>query len=198
MSKITTLIGRQSYELIRNRIGEILIDELANQTVLGNVFTSANVEVESSSIVDNTEMSTIQISLSTGDYSNEHQGTSNGEFEFNIDVFCKSKSSLTYNGSINAMFKTQALIGIVRYILKDPQYKTLGFTPGFIGGVTVGKIMMGDADKTDTMNSIGGRLIFKVKAIEENALLNVTLINSYRTSVILGTSAQGYQYNQVP
>ena len=198
MSKITTLIGRQSYELIRNRIGEIMIDEFSAQTALGNTFTNANVEVESSSIVDATDMSSVQVSLSTGDYSNEHQGTSNGDFEFNIDVFCKSKSTDTVNGSVNAMFKAQALIGIIRYIFKDPHYKTLGFTPGFIGGVTVGKIMMGDADKTDMMNSVGGRLILKVKAIEENQLLNVTLINSYRTSVILGTSAQGYLYNQVP
>lgn len=198
MSKITTIIGRQAYELIRNRIGEILIDELATQTTLGNVYTNAIVTVEGLNVVDTTEASIVKISLSDGEFSNEHAGSSDGVYIFNIDCFCKSKSSSTVDGNAKAAEKAQALMGIIRYILKDPQYRTLGFTAGFIGGCTVQGIKIGEAETKDLFNVVGGRLTFKVKALETNGLLNATLMNSYQTSVTLGTSAQGYTYNITP
>jgi len=198
MSKITTLIGRQAYELIRNRIGEILIDELAAQTTLGNQYTSAEVTVEGLNVVDTTETSVVKISLADGEFSNEHAGASDGVYLFNIDCFCKAKSSAGVEGNYKAAEKTQALMGIIRYILKDPQYRTLGFTAGFIGGCTVQSIKIGEAEQKDLFNVVGGRLVFKVKALETNGLLNATLMNNYHTSVILGTSAQGYTYNTNP
>lgn len=198
MSKITTVIGRQSYELIRNRIGEILIDELAAQTTLGNQYTNADVTVEGLNVVDATETSVVKISLADGEFSNEHAGSSDGVYLFNIDCFCKSKSSIGVDGNFKAAEKTQALMGIIRYILKDPQYRTLGFNPGFIGGCTVQSIKIGEAEQKDLFNVVGGRLVFKVKALEINGLLNATLMNHYQTSVTLGTSAQGYTYNIIP
>lgn len=198
MSKITTLIGRQAYELIRNRIGEILIDELAAQTTLGNQYTSVDVTVEGLNVVNTTETSVVKISLADGEFSNEHAGASDGVYLFNIDCFCKAKSSAGVEGNYKAAEKTQALMGIIRYILKDPQYRTLGFTAGFIGGCTVQSIKIGEAEQKDLFNVVGGRLVFKVKALETNGLLNATLMNNYHTSVILGTSAQGYTYNTNP
>jgi hypothetical protein len=195
-SKINVLIGRQNYELIRNRIGEILIEELDNQfTVLGNTFAKAIVTVEGNNVVDSTEMSKVLVSLQKGNFNNEHYGESTGLFIFNIDCFCKSKSSDIVDGSSNAAFKAQALAGIIRYIIRDPWYNTLGFTPGFIGNVTVSEIQIGESDPKDLLNTVGARVQVQVKCIESNSMPTPTLMNNYQTSVVLGTSAQGYLYN---
>ena len=195
-SKINTLIGRQAYELCRNRIGEILIEELNNQfNVLGNTYAKANVTVEGNGIAETSDNSEVIISLADGSFDNEHVGNSRGKYIFNVDVFCRAKSTALLDGSVNAAYKCQALIGIIRYILKDPQYRTLGFAPPFISNVTVMGIKIGESNKEDLNNTVAGRLTLSVTVNETNALLTASLIAGYQTTITLGTSAQGYMYN---
>lgn len=195
-SKINLSIGRQSYELVRDRIGEILIEELTNQVATyNNQYARADVTVEGNKVSDYTEMSTVFVSLASDEFSNEHTGCSTGDVVYFIDCICRAKNTDTAEGSYLSSFKAQALAGIVRYILKDPAYNTLGYTPPFISRVTVESIKVGDASKNDLESTTGARVTVRVTVNENNAMPTPTLINSYTTSVTLGSTNTGYTYN---
>lgn len=197
-SIINHIIPQQGYELIRDRVGNILKDELANQfTTFGVTQAKAIVVTEGLSVVDNTEMSKIIISLSEGTYDNQHIGCATAPYRFNIDVFCKSKSSVTGEGSELAAFKLHRLIGICRAILADPLYYTLGFTPGFIERSLVVGIKIGESDPKDMLNTIGGRLTLDVQVTEDAAMSIGVLVGGLNSKITIEETTKNYEFNTV-
>jgi hypothetical protein len=88
MALIDNLIGQSSFELIRNKIGEILATELAHQFYLDDdEVLSADVWVERFVKFDASACPAINVRLATGDYSNQNQGHTDGEYIFNIDFY---------------------------------------------------------------------------------------------------------------
>lgn len=195
-SKINYIIQPQAFEFLRDRIGVILNEELAEQVTLGNTKAEALVVVEGLSVADNTEMTKIMVSLSEGVYANQHQGSATAPYRFFIDCFSNAKSTNVAEGFVIATYKLHSIIGICRHILQDPLYKTLGYVPGFVQRVIVQSIKIGDPDKTDALHSVGGRLTLDVTVAEENGMIEPPLIESNSTIVSINNSNQKLKYDK--
>lgn len=197
MPVITNIITAQSFEIIRDRIAYILFDEFQNQrTLTANQDLNVIVTTENKAPNDFTELPLITVSISNGDYSNKNQGSSDGVYIYNVDLYTSSKTKSTGEGATLATIKLHKLMGIARYILEDPQYKTLGFAVGgsntaFILRSIVQSIAFKDIDPNDANNVSMGRLTFAVTANESNKLLVPTLLAHNNT---LANNIYHYQY----
>ncbi len=195
MAKILNIIPPQNYELIRDRIALVLADEIDNQVVLSyDPYIDVTVYCERTKTFDKTEMPAVNVSLANGSYGNKHQGSIDGTYIFNIDVYVNSKSTLAQDGDVRSAFNLQKLLGIVRYVLEDPLYKTLGFAPGFIMTSKVNDFNFAVPENMDSMNHMMARLTYSVTANEKNTLITPNVIDSYITTLKILESEQGYLY----
>ena len=194
---ITQAISPQAFELVRDRIGEILTSELAAQAdfTYGEI-PDLTVYSERFIPFDNTELPAINISLSRGLLDSQTAIQSDGAYRFNVDVHTLSPSSEGSPGDSEAMHKLHRLIGVVRAILEDPIYKTLGFVPPFVMNRHVEEIAIADPDPQDTASVVMGRLIFVVRVPETVNLIVPNLISGYETNVKLALTDKGYVFSE--
>lgn len=198
MSRINHVIQPRAFEFIRDRIGNILNDELNNQFSTFNIQDAKSiVTVEGDKVVDSTEMSTVLVALSKVPFDNTHAGETRGKNSFNVDCFCRAKSTDAVDGAVLASYKAQRLIGLCFAILKDVAYDTLGYSPGFIQNVTISSIGIGDPKDNDAMCTVMARMVIEVTANETTELFVPSLIQGYQTTVNVGGSTTGYLYNPI-
>lgn len=197
MALITQIINTQAFEFIRDRIGEILFDELNNQFLLsGDYDLDVDVTIESNFPQTNkTALPVVNVSLANGKYDNKDSGGNvSGSYQFNVDIFANSETPAAGQGDRLAALKMHKLMGMCRAILEDPIYKTLGFTPPFISRVFISDVNISEPNKEDALHTIIGRLIFNVQANEKIKLIPPTLISGYETGVRINNTNRGFQF----
>jgi hypothetical protein len=200
---INTLIGQQKFELIRDRIAEILSTEIANQATLEDHESwteNFNVWLERTAPFDKSELPCVNVSLSNGEFDNyKATGDNDGNYQFDIDVFTKSVYTTTENGDTKSTVLLHRILGVCKTILTNEQYKSLGFESKFIGNRNVGSIQIADPNsmrrEKETESIRLGRLVFRVKCNETNTTAIPTDLDSYATTVRLYNTAQGYFYS---
>ncbi len=197
MPQITDPIPAQAFEVIRNRIGEILIDELENQVdKFYKLELDATVFIERFVPFDKTAVPAVNVSLARGDYDIQTAINSDGTYRFNIDCYHKAPSTVAENGDSFAMFKLQTLIGACRAILESPKYITLGFAAPFIEHREAENIQIAPpVDAKDGSSIVMGRLSFIVRVPENNDIITPKLIAGFDTQVKLGLTDKGYIYS---
>lgn len=196
MGQIKGIIPPQFFEVIRNRIAEILIDELNCQVLLTyDTDLDATVYVERFVPFDNTEMPAISVSFSAGDYNNQTVRDADGSYSYFIDIFTKAKTTDDDRGDKLAMLKLHKLLGVCRAIIQNPIYKTLGFEPPFIMSRQISNISIAQPKDGDTLSVVMGRLILKIVAPEDVQLLTAKLIKGFDTQVKLALTDKGYIYS---
>lgn len=194
---ITTPIPYSKVELCRDQIA-IIIKQNLDLQYLYNYNTDAEVEavyIETTNPNDFTELSLVDVGVDNVSYSNKnYAGAVTANATINVDVNVKSKTSSGTRGDSASRTKCTRLLSIIRYILEDPIYKTLGFDPGFINGVSVESIGMADPDKYDTQNSSMGRLVFNIILTENNTLIDGVPLEEAVTQQFIGTTDKGFKY----
>jgi hypothetical protein len=196
MPKINHAIPTQAFELIRNRIGEILIDEIDNQVTNDyNADIDCTIFIERDSAIGKEEMPAINISLASGNFDNKNAPSADGTYLYNIDIYTKAKDSDADNGDKLSNIHLQKIIGVCRYILENQAYKTLGFAPPFISRVKCNGFNIAKINSADAVNSSMAQLTVEVRANEVSALGPVRLLDGYDTVVKIGTSEFGYAYS---
>lgn len=195
MPLIPVPIPPQSFELIRNRIADILIDEFENQfTVSSDPDLNLEFTVESASPIDKVEPPLINVSFSLGDFNNKNQGSADGTFTYNIDCYALAKSTDSESGDSKSSIKLQRLLGMCYAILSDPKYKTLGYMAPFILRSSCGQINIAEPGKRDASSITMGRLTLTVLAVQANPLIVPELIEGYDTMVKMSSSSRGYKF----
>jgi len=191
---IPAAIPTQSFELIRNRIAEILVQELpAQATFLADTKINATVYVERYVSFDLTELPAVNVSLNRGLYAEQTQKSTDGTYTYNIDCHTSAKStSAGARGDSLSMFQLQKLLGVCRGILEDTRYNTLGFARPFIESSKITTIDIGNATEGDATSSVMGRLTLVVRANEQKGVVTPELIAGYDTQVKLGLTEKGY------
>jgi hypothetical protein len=196
---IQTPIEDTSAEKCRDRIREILEVELdyqyeANYNPYAQV---TEVVIERTNPVDIVEESYINISIDSETYSQkDRRGSRTATVTINIDVFANSPTTATQRGDSEAKKKCTRLLSMCSYILDDPQYKTLGFNPGFIHTTAVENFEMADSEKYDGKNSAMGRLVFSATVTEVNALIEANDWQGSNTTNYMNNTNKGIQYEQ--
>jgi hypothetical protein len=199
MALLGSIIPQQQFEIIRERIGAILADELSNQSTLsGGTYANLAVYIERFIPFDKTEFPAINVALNRGDYDNKDVTATDGTYTFYIDVYASAKSSEDYGGDYAAMAGLQQLLGMCRAILENPVYRTLGFAPPSISRVTVRSIQVGDPNNHDATSSVMARVELGVRVAEAVELIDTIVFKENYTTVKLGLTDKGYLWAAVP
>jgi hypothetical protein len=196
MSVIDGIIPPQKFEVIRDKICEILADEIANQFILTSDSTlDLDVWKERFIPLDESELPAINVSLATGNFAGHSQGTTEGTYSYFIDVHTKAATTSDDQGDSLAMLKLQKILGICRAILEDPKYKTLGLTAPIIFFRKCETLSISDPGKQDAASAVMGRIGFSVKTTETVELITPSLIGRNETTVKLYLTDRGYFYS---
>ena len=192
------IIGEQNFELIRNRIGEILTYELRNQANLSGKQSLKDVKVwiERVTPFDNTELPAVNIYYNDTLYNGSTVVNQQGQNTYHIDVLTKSKNSGSQQNDSDKQSYTLAanLLGIVRAILQAPKYVKLNFDGGIITHREVSEIRMGKMSNQETTSTGGGRLLLKVNANEFTEEIKALEACKYTTVVTLEETEKGFYY----
>jgi len=197
VSKINSIISPQGFEVVRDRIGLIIADELANQATLAAMpAINATVYIERFIPFDKTELPALNVCLALGNYANKKAPDGVATYNYNIDIYTGSKTNDTDFGDKRAAFTMQKIAGIVRYILSDAQYRTLDFPAPFITRVTIADFNIKEPTTggQDGLNVCMGRLNLEVLVAESQDLLDTIALLSATTSIKLSESDSGFFY----
>jgi hypothetical protein len=196
MAIIKEEIPQQSFELIRDRIGEILIEELTEQVesfyqeeLLSDVY------IERVIPIDKSELSVINVIFAGGKLNAENVKDGNLEYIYNVDVYTNSKSNANADSDKVSALKGQRMLGVCRAILRNSGYRTLGFTPGqVVTRVSIRDISVVENLKQDANSTYMGRLVVTVNAIERTSVLDGLDLQRSTTIYKIAETDKGYKF----
>lgn len=195
MALINSIIGFRSFEIVRDRIGEILKDELTNQAYISNdEYINANVFIERVVAFDHSELPVVNISLPRGSFDNQTAARTDGTYTYRIECYTNASSAEGKNGDNLSMIRLHRLMGICQSILEDSQYKTLGFAAPFVMNRHFEDMTIGDVESFDMQSVAKGVLTFSVRVPESVGLVTPVLLEQYKTELRLELTDKGYQY----
>ena len=207
-ANITYKIPQSNFELIRDRIAAILLDESAAQSILYGVSDGLtpptitpdtdllwNVFIERFSAYDKSEGVVVNVGILEHELSESTVKSQKNDVDYFIDFYCNALDTSSNDGYKLAGQKLHKIIGIARHILQSDYYVTLGFDPGTIFNRNAIKIDYSTpSNDPDTVNTRMGRITFKVVMVEEQALpTDGTTTYGYYTNMQLSTTGKGYQ-----
>lgn len=196
MPQILTIIEQQNFQIIATRIAEIIMDEIAYQAAItyDAELEALTTFIERADPFNHTQSPCINVAYAATDYTQKHQGSADGNNTFNIDFYGNKKHTEESRGDKSAALLVQKFVGIVRCILENPVYNTLGYEKGFIGGTMVQKIQVAEQDDKDARSNYMSRITFNVRLNETTAYKEPRLIQGYETTVKISDSEQGYKW----
>jgi hypothetical protein len=181
--ELTERIPRQTFELVRDRIAQILALELGGQAALQppdeqlqgiTVFTDRFIPL------DVTDLPAVDVLFSSATYDTDGRIRVDGPGVFVINVFTAQEAQIDASGNVLARGDTLSvnqnsrILGVIRSILQSAPYKTLAFDPKLlpIGGRKVDRIMSVDPSAVDenVANLSKGMAQFTVKFCEVQEL----------------------------
>lgn len=195
MPQIPGVILPQKFELIRDRIADILIDEIEGQyDYTEDEDLNLAVSVERVIPIDNTEAPLINVSLARGSYDNKNAVTVDGTYNYHIDVYTNAEEEEEVKGDYAAAAHGQKLLGVCRSILENSIYNTLGFSKPSISHVSVSEITIAEPAKSDALSHYMGRLLLSVRVAESTNLKPIQLVSTYETRIKIAETQKGYYY----
>lgn len=191
---ITEIIPLQNFEIIKDRLGVILFEELINQLRLQCKDVDLNVFIERQEPYGNAEDVVVNISQNNIAYASIDEKTSQGNISFNIDVYASGNATIDFDGNTITRKKLDMILGWVRYILSSTKYQTLDFPKGFIGGTYVDSIQFDDNYGTQDGAFVRmARLQFSVRANENQQMWNGLSFTGDDTVIKLDDGTKGYK-----
>lgn len=196
MALINGIIPTAKFELIRDRIGQILVTEFANQAFLtGNNELKPAVYSERFIPVDKTEPPVVNVCFASGTYDNKNVKSVDGNYIYNLDFYTSAKSAGGETGDTAATKKLHRLMAVARAIIENPRYRTLGYNAPFNCNIGVNDIQVSDPSSIDSTHKVQGRLTVSVRVPETVELIdNMPLLSTSLTQVQLFDTDKGYRY----
>lgn len=198
---ITKVIPKQNFELVHDRIGEILTIELDNQAIIGyDPDLEVDIYKERSVPFQPAELPSVNVMISHAIYDRQTQVHSDGVVRYLIECTFNAESTDADDendrrGDTISMAKCQHLLGVIRAILEDPKYKTLAFPAPFIERRWVEDMYFMKRPIQDANTTSQGRLTFAVRFPEYPVELAKTyLLESNETTVKLEQTDKGYMW----
>lgn len=196
-SLINNEIPTQLFELVGERIGEILATELAYQkeqydTPLPDIYYERTV-----TFTDN-DYPALNVCFAALPFDTHSPTNASGILSYNIDAYVSHPNTADDRGDELAGALIKKLLGMCRYILSYPAYNTLGFAPGLVSRVQVGNIIIFNPGNTlDASAGIVGRLVLNARVNETTSYQEVKNASGYLTTALLGQTDKGYQWQYI-
>lgn len=195
--KLNYDIAPSNLELIRDRIGIILKEELDNQaTRQADELLTAEIFTERYTPPDEQEDRIIIIGIDRGTYEHQTSLDQRADFNFTIDIYTKGKQSQAESGYLNSSKKLHRLAGLVRSIIMAPVYVRLGFdTSPIIARRSVNAMAFDPTNDQEDMNYFRMvRIVLKVEFCEEQPAEIPTEAAGYDTQVKIELTEKGYKF----
>ncbi len=195
MSVINEAIVTRNFEVVRDRIGEILADELPNQATLNSLtYLDATVWNERFIPFSYAEMPSVNVSVLDKTLDSYTQYEDDQTVVFNIDIHMSAKTVGSERGDVRSMHRLQRLSGVVYGILMHNRYKTLGFAPNtIVMNRHVEKLSIGQPEETNDATSVTmARITYAVRIADGTQTPEPVLIDGYQTQVQLEETDSGY------
>jgi len=193
-SIITEQIPDQPFQIIQNRIGEILLEEITAQHALQNLDSSFEFFVERINPYDKAEDVVITLAYREAENQEYTQHNSQGHHVYFIDIFTGGIENGALSQSEDVRLKLFKYVGIVKYILNSGKYPTLGFPRGLIANKHVKKVTFdtdysnwGNHSNYDASGIRFCRIIFMVMANESTELWTGIPLQGNDSIVYTGT-----------
>lgn len=194
MAKITYSIPNQNYELIRDKIGEILTIELPVQGINFDVWQERTVPF------DLTELNAINVLFDNSSYDNQDVQSRRGDNQYFIDILINAKhvgNTKEEKGDVIARKEAANIAGKVAYILLSQEYTYLNLPVGKVQNRFVQDINIGTLSDQDSTHTIVARVTYKVKANEYvNNQQGIKATEIY-SSVKLNETDKGFKYKLI-
>lgn len=198
MPVISQPIPPASFELVRERIYEILLDEYAHQCALNyenETVSDVRIMLERYNPMSHDELPALNVCLARGDYDNEKAMVQDGTYMYHIDCYTKTNATEDSIGDTDAMRALHRMMSLVRGIFKNPVYALLGFVAGqIIVNVRVPSLGPADPAKYDFKNFVMGRVELEVRMIELDPGI-VPRLAEGQTTRIAFLNGTGFNYN---
>lgn len=200
MAVIEETFGPRKYELIRDRIAEIVADELESQsTKNSDPNLDAKVWLERLVPMSQQELPAVNVFAAEGKFERFTTESQTGEYTFALDVFTRGAtegSTAAQRGDLISSKKMMRLVGVLQAVLSHWKYCKLGFAENFIDRVEVQNFkLMEPVKAADNSNVSKGRIVLFVKAEETLDPKTPNLIDGYDTAVKLYETEFGYVYS---
>ena len=187
-AKITSVISSSNFELIRDRIAQILAIELANQYILSaDELLNLDVWTERFIPFDKTDLPAVNVAFISNTYDHLTPITAVSTNKFYIDISANalhSEDGINLDGDKLAILKVQKLTSIVRSILEHPAYIKLDFDTMIIRHTEVSDIQISIPENVqDSLNTVTGRVIFTVDATDVEPELQPIEADKYLTEI---------------
>jgi hypothetical protein len=193
---IDNIIPPASFELVRDRLGEILAVEFKRQFMLsGLYYINIQVWVERFVPFDKSEMPAINVVLADGKYDNQDVRQADGTYNFYIECYANAASMPgDKRGDVEAMRRLHRILAIARGIIQSPKYLNLGFKVPKVMRRQIESLTIAQPDANDGLASCMGRLVLNVRVPEIGELMKACDIDGWETSVKLEETDKGYRY----
>lgn len=194
MALIKTVIETDSFQVIRDKIAAILLDELANQSVLDENPDLAYDKIwkERRRPFNLSEIPAINLSIGSVDYAEKFRGGRKPEIVYFIDVY-NSKLHDSSDADELVMDSIWHVVRTIQYILDHPAYGSLLLSP-LISHTEITKVTPGQAEMSDGGQCGILRIEFLVKTISVEAPFDLKDLDGNDTTVKLIETDLGYYY----
>ncbi len=191
---ITEIIPQQGFEIVLNRLGAILFEEVSNQKNEQSFTDDVSFWIERQQPYDKAEDVVIVVSCNNIAYNGQTQHGAQGDTNYFVDVYARGHESEATTGNDDTRFKMHRYLGIIRYILNSTKYKTLAFPPALVGGVNVQTIQFDDNyGRQDGAFIRFARLSVSVRINESQELWNTDPFEGMDTTIKLDLTEKGYK-----
>jgi hypothetical protein len=197
MAKLLGAVPRQNFELIRDKVAQILIEEFQAQLIYsGDYDLDLNgVFIERLVPFSHTELPALNIGLERGDEESSHQGQSEWTYRYFIETNTKGKTDDDNRGDTLAKMMSQKIMGVARAILENPAYVTLGFPRGqLIRHRHIESFVFAESTRQDAENTNMARMILVVKTVEKTELKDTVPLLESNTTVKLFETSKGFYW----
>lgn len=191
---LETLIPVQNFELVRDRLALVLQAELENQQYLGADIIVPTIYIERGVPFNDTELPAINVQYSGGAYGNKDVTQVQGTYTYYIDIMAQNSTAGTERGDMLAMIAVQRLAGLVRAILDNPLYITLGFSRPSLGHVEASSMQIAERGDTDAKNNAMARVIYIAQVAEGNVLITAPEFAAANSAIKIDISEAGFLY----
>ncbi len=201
MAILDEQIPVQGFEIVANRIGEILTQEIANQQTLQNFDETVEVFLERMEPFTKEQDVMITVAYRQSDPEGNTQVDYQGNEMYFIDLFVTGNGKDGILPSIVAKNKLFRYLGLIRYILSSAKLPTLGLPPGLIGGRYIKRITL-DTDYSNFGNHSNydwayirfARIIFTVRVQENTKAWEGIPLLGNDSQIHLENTDQGLQF----
>lgn len=197
MAVITSIIPESNFEKVRDQIGAVLADEIANQAGLTSdpLLQAVTIWKDRTIAFDKTELPAINVLYNISTYDDNDPHTSKGDNKYTIEVITNANFTATDRGDTKANLNLQLLFRNIRYILENPNYLTLGFARGFIFSTKIESMRVLEPRQIgDALATISGLVVFSVEMTENNGDMSVTPNATVETKVKIDETDKGFRF----